>query len=377
MQNRYTQFVLTLVAIIFTFSSCKKEYSPDEPLEETFTPTVFIGSQNQHLYALDPVTGIKKWEFFTGGSIYGSPMVLKDWVFVPTENGRIFKLDAKHGTLIKTYVLEGQILATPTSDGDYMYIGAGDNNMYAFDIIADTLEWKAGVGAGVFSSAIIFDTVVLFGCNDGKVYGLDKENGVQIWTFDPGTGGPFISSPAIADTFVYIGGLDGRMYKFNVFNQNVEWQYQTSGSILSSPVLVGGNCIFGSNDNNLYCIDVIAGLPRWDPIPLKERITSSPFFHDQTIFVGSYDFNMYAINVIDGTIRWTTETKGLIKSSPLVFDNQLYFGSYDKFLYCVDPLTGNINWKQNINGLIECSPAVDKLDGKSNYTSTISGNSPY
>src|SRR5690606_9579102 len=118
MQNRYTQLVLSLVAIIFTFSSCKKDFSPDEPLEETFTPSIFIGSQNQHLYALDPSTGTKKWEFFTDGGIYGSPMVWKDWVFVPTENGRIFKLDAKHGTLVKTYFLEGQIWATPTSDGD-------------------------------------------------------------------------------------------------------------------------------------------------------------------------------------------------------------------------------------------------------------------
>src|SRR5688500_729040 len=123
MQNRFTYLFFALIATLSIFSSCKKEYSPDEPLPEEFTPTIFIGSQNQFIYALDPVTGGKKWEFHADGNIQSSPLVMKDFVFVTSENGHIYKLDAKRGTLKATYTVPGQILATPVADGDYIYFG--------------------------------------------------------------------------------------------------------------------------------------------------------------------------------------------------------------------------------------------------------------
>src|SRR5690606_24473708 len=120
MQNRYTYLFFALIATVTIFSSCKKEFSPDPPLEETYDKSIFIGSQNQFIYALNPETGHKKWEFHTNGNIQSSPVVVDDFVFVCSENGTIYKLDAKTGTLLKIYSLGGSILATPVTDKEYI-----------------------------------------------------------------------------------------------------------------------------------------------------------------------------------------------------------------------------------------------------------------
>lgn len=378
MQNRFTQLILALITTLALFTSCKKEYSADEPLPDVYDPSLLIGSQNGFLYALDPSTGDKKWEYNAAANIQGSPLVMKDYVYVPSEDGFIHKLDAKTGKLVIKYTTpKGQVITTPTGENGFVYFGSSNDTMYCWDAVADTIEWKHKVGGAIYSSALLYDTLVVFGCNDGKVYALDKEDGLQVWAFNPGTASGFTSSPAFLDSFIYIGGTDGRMYELKVFNGTQVWAYATGGPILSSPAIFGGNCIFGSNDGKIYCVDIISGQTRWNPIDLKDRLVSSPYPYNQTIYIGSYDHNMYAIDIIDGYIKWSKTTEGIVKSSPMVYKNKLYFGSHDKFLYALDPETGDQYWKQNINGLIECSPVVDNRDGSSTYTSTVSGNSPY
>lgn len=383
MFHRFTKLCLTMAAVMTVFTSCKKEFSEDNPFPDEFTPTVFIGSQNEFLYALDPQTGAKKWEFKAKGNIQASPLVMGENLYIASEEGTVYKLDAKRGSLKKEFTFSsGPLRSTPVGEGDFIYYGSGDG-VYAIDVNADTLEWIFATSAPVYSSPVIYDTLCLFGTNDGKVYAVDRiDEGDQVWEYNAGAGQQFHSSPAIGDTLLFIGSSDvsgsaGSILSLHLLDGTLNWAYPTGGAVLSSPVVYGGNVVVGSNDYKLYCLDIISGLPRWQPLATGDRVVSSPYVHNQIIYFGSYDYKMYAVNIIDGSLFWEATTKAIIKSSPMVYDNKLYFGSHDKFLYCLDLNNGNVIWQQLINGLIECSPAVDNLDGKSSYTSTISGNSPY
>lgn len=391
MQLRLTNLLIAVIGTLALFTtSCKKEFSKDDPFEPDYTPTVFIGSQNQFLYAFDPVTGAKKWEYYAGANIQASPLVLNDKLFVVAENGFIHKLDAKTGSLIKKINIGGNLLSTPYGEqkgkdgNDYIYFGTGTKNtLYCYDATADTMEWEFTTGGNVYSSPTLYDTLVLFGSYDGKVYALDKEDGAKVWEFT--TGGPVHSSPTTsASGYVMIGSNDNNMYWLHVNTGLMKWQFPTGGIVQSSPITFGGVTVFGSNDGYVYCVDDSSAIERWK-IKTGDRIASSPYFWAkkdtasslQLVFVGSYDYSMYAINILDGTVKWQYATKALIKSSPLVFEDKLYFGSHEKFLYCLDPATGDLFWKQNVNGLIESSPVVDNMDNRSRYTSSISGNSIY
>ncbi len=388
MQPRLTNLFIVLFGAVALFTtSCKKDFSEDEPFDPVYTPTVFIGSQNQFLYAFDYVTGRKKWEYNAGGNIQASPLILNDKLFVVAENGFIHKLDAKTGSLIRKINVGGILLSSPYGEqkgkdgNDYIYIGTGDGNtLYAYDATADTVEWIFNTGGNVFSSPTMYDTLIIFGSYDGNVYAVDKEDGVKVWEYT--TGGPVHSSPTTNPAgYVYIGSNDNNMYCLHVNNGNLKWQYPTQGLVQSSPISFGGNAVFGSNDGYVYCVDTASAIERWK-VKTGDRVLSSPCAYVskednsiQMILVGSYDYTMYAINILDGTVRWQYPAKALIKSSPMVFNERVYFGSHEKFLFCIDPITGDLLWKQNINGLIESSPVVDNLDNRSSYVSSISGHS--
>jgi len=87
--NAPFKLFLLLTILSFSLLSCDKNMSKDAPLPFVKTPSVYIGSQNAVLYALDPQTGEKRWEFNAGGNIQGSPCVYNDWVFVISELGQI------------------------------------------------------------------------------------------------------------------------------------------------------------------------------------------------------------------------------------------------------------------------------------------------
>lgn len=379
MQNRLAYFILFLVGLTsILYTSCSKNMSKDDPLSSVYSPSVFISSQNAFIYALNPVSSVKKWEFHASSNVQSTPVVYKDFLFVAEEAGNIYKLSLKTGKALDTFILGGQILATPVIEKDTLYVGAS-GTMYAIDVNSGITAWSKNIGSNLYSSPTVFDTLLIYGCYDGNVYATDRVDGSSVWTYaSPSAGNQFYSSPVVSGNYVYIGGLnDGVMYCLNVFSGNLKWGYPTGGGIQSSPIVYGGNVIFGSNDYNLYCIDTASGFPRWAPINLHDRIVSSPYAYNQLIYVGSYDYNMYAVNIIDGTIKWQFKTGAIIKSSPMVYDSKLYFGSHDKFLYCLDPVNGDIKWKQNINGLIECSPSADNMDGKPSHIASISGNSVY
>ena len=65
----------------------------------------------------------------------------------------------------------------------------------------------------------------------------------------------------------------------------------------------------------------------------QSPITSSAAILNQTIYFGSNNWDIYAVNLVDGTKIWEYKTGGKIDSSPSIVNNTLYLGSMDDYLY--------------------------------------------
>jgi outer membrane protein assembly factor BamB len=116
--------------------------------------TVYVGSDDANVYALNGATGAKKWKFQTGGYVYSSPAIGSD------------------GTV---------------------YVGSDDNKVYALNGATGAKKWEFLTG-GLFGSspAIGFDGTVYVGSGDKKVYALNGATGAKKWEFLTGEkgGGP-------------------------------------------------------------------------------------------------------------------------------------------------------------------------------------------
>lgn len=366
MHTRSTRLFLAVLFVI-GFASCKKEFSDDTPLTATQTASVYISAKNGVVYALDPKTGDKRWEFDAGAPVSSTPFLLNNNLFVCSEDGYLHKVNPLTGGEIRRYNVSAgsglKLVTSPVGEGNLVYIGTPDNNMVCIDVKDDIVRWKSTVGGPVRSSATFSDTNVVFGCDDGNLYAMSKRYGNTTWTFPSPGSRPLSSSPTVRRNQIYVGSEDGYMYAVRASNGSLRWSYATGGPIESSPISYGGNVIFGSYDKNVYCIDSGSGLPRWI-FPTGDRITSSPYAYDQVIYVGSYDYNLYAIHIITGAQKWRVRTGALIKSSPVASNGTVYFCSYDKAIYAADTAVGVMKWKRNIDGIVDSSPVLaDSANG--------------
>lgn len=370
MLQRWMKSMVVFAATTVLFTACKKEYSKDEPLPEEFKPSLFISSQNEFLYALEPKTGNKIWEYYIGTNVQATPVIIGDFLFLPTED-TLIKLDAKRGTVVKKYNFLPDhnvfnFLSSPTAGADGMlYIGSVNGHMYAMNAAADQIKWDFDAQAPINSSPTLIGNQLVFAAG-GKLFSLNASNGSTDWTF---TAGNFASSPTISGDNIFIGSDDNNLYVISLKTGALKWQYLTGGFVQSSPIAVGGNVIFGSNDEYLYCVDTAAKIERWK-FKTDDRIISSPLMYGQNVYFGSYDYYFYALNIIDGSLKWRYKTQKLIKSSPVSYEGAIFFGSYDKTMYAMDT-SGYLLWSRNVDGIIQSSPVIWDLN-KATYPS-ISG----
>ncbi len=306
--------------------------------------TIYVGSYDGKLYALNP-DGTLKWNYTTGGYIYGSTTIGSDGtIYVGSYDGKLYALNVD-GTLRWNYTTGGRICGSATigSDGT-IYVGSFDKKLYALNPDG-TLKWSYTTGGYIYSyggsPAIGSDGTIYMGSYDKKLYALNPD-GTLKWNYT--TGGYIYGPPSIgSDGTIFIGSYDGKLYALNP-DGTLKWNYTTGGRIYASPSIGSDGTIYmGSFDKKLYALNP-DGTLKWSYTTGGYIYGSATIGSDGTIYMGSYDKKLYALNP-DGTLKWSYTTGGYIYGSPAIgADGSIYFGSYDKKIYFIkDPANITVN----------------------------------
>ena len=91
--------------------------------------TVYVGSDDKKLYAINGKTGVKLWEFETGSSLgRSSPAIGSDGtVYVRSTDKKLYAINGKSGVKLWEFETGGYVRSSPAigSDGT-VYVGSGD-----------------------------------------------------------------------------------------------------------------------------------------------------------------------------------------------------------------------------------------------------------
>lgn len=133
--------------------------------------TVYIGSWDGYFYAIDLVTGKKRWAYETNGEVESHGAYHSGVVYGSSESAEAFALDAATGREIWKYTDFGEeVNGSPTVTDDYVFVGANDKYMYALHKSDGIRAWRFLTEANVFSSAAVADTgMIYFTCNTGTL----------------------------------------------------------------------------------------------------------------------------------------------------------------------------------------------------------------
>jgi len=326
--------------------------------------TVYVGSRDNSLYAIDTATGDVKWSYATGNSIYSSPTVAGGTVYVGSDDSVLYAINASSGTEEWAYTTGDSISSSPTVVNGTVYVGSGDNRLYAIDASSGTEEWNYSTGSQIESSPTVVDGTVYVGNGDyvgDNLYAIDAGTGQLDWSFS--TGDSVYSSPTVSDGTVYVGSTDNSIYAVDAETGAEEWSYSTGNQIYSSPTVVDGTVYVGSTDNNLYALNASSGTEQWTFSTGNNIQESSPTVSDGTVYVGSADSNLYAVDASTGEKVWNYSTGGSIyESSATVAEGTVYIGSNDNSIHAVDAETGTKEWSYSTGGIVSPAPTVITAD---------------
>jgi outer membrane protein assembly factor BamB len=264
--------------------------------------TVYFGSGDGNIYALDAEGGALKWKFQTGDVVHASPAVADGKLFVGSWDSYFYAIDALTGKLLWRFKtgedndIHNQVgiqSSATVSEGN-VYFGCRDSNFYALDAATGHQRWVFdNKGSWVITSPIVQGGRVYFATADtATLHILDARNGARIdsmkfqW--------PFFASPSIAGDILYLAGQDGKLVATDLSTKMHLWTFQSDGSVdnltkLSKPD--GGpnyEAVFSSN----FYDDLIVGVSKIHRVGM---FLSSPVISGRVIYIGSTDGNFYAL----------------------------------------------------------------------------------
>ena len=183
---------------------CRPALGPDR---------LYFGCEEGDFYCLD-YSGEQKWRFKAKRGITSTPLYFNGTVYLGSHDGMVYALDAKSGWRIWQARTNKPIVASPAIEAYQLVIGSADNQVYCIDVRSGREMWKYETEGQVTSSPAIHKGAVYIGSVDGCVYALDLSNGKPRWRFR--SGGPITSSPLVVDEVVYIGSNDHYLYALPV-----------------------------------------------------------------------------------------------------------------------------------------------------------------
>jgi outer membrane protein assembly factor BamB len=301
--------------------------------------TVYAGSEDNKVYALNGSTGAKKWEFITGNMVSTDPAIGSDGtVYVGSYDNKVYALNGSTGAKKWEFLTGDVVWSSPAIGSDGMvYVGSNDNKVYALNGSTGATKWEFLAGDAVSSSpAIGSDGTVYVGSWDNKVYALNGATGAKKWEFV--TGNDVRSSPAIgSEGTLYVGSFDNKVYALNGSTGDKKWEFLTGGGVFSSPAIGSDGTVYvGSNDNKVYALNGKTGAKKWEFLTDNRVGTSPAIGSDGTVYVGSEDNKVYALSGSTGDKKWEFLTGSFVESSPAIgSDGTVYVGSYDNKVYAL------------------------------------------
>jgi outer membrane protein assembly factor BamB len=272
--------------------------------------TVYVGSKDGRLYALDLATGKQRFRYEAGGEIRSSPAVRGGVVYFGDESGTFHAVDAKTGARRWTFEAGGAVTSSPNftvyGKTSRALFGSYDNFLYAVDAATGKLAWKLETESYVHATpAIAGGTVYVAGCDgflravragDGRELGkvalggyaaasaavdhaarrayvgtfenevvaVDLERLAVAWRFkDPAREFPFYASPAVGSGLVIVGGRDKRVRALDAKTGKERWSFTTPARVDASPVIAGDRVVAGSLSGDLYLLALQTGKQLW------------------------------------------------------------------------------------------------------------------
>lgn len=307
------------------------------------------------------------WTRDLGSEVWAGLTARARSLFVGTDDGRLLALEVSTGETSWEFATEGPIRAQPTVDGDRVLVHSDDGHLYALDTGIGAELWRAPTSAveriahgaegsrynDHSSSAVVAGGSVYVGAFDGSVVALEGETGKELWRFRAGD--TVAGTPSVTEGRVFFGSFDNHVYALDAETGQELWRFDAGQPVTTSPLAHDGLVVIGSRSYDLFALDAATGDPQWKYYYWFSWVESSAAERDDVAYIGSSDAGqLNAIDLATGKLRWVFDAQGVAWPRPAVTEAAVFAGTFGTAgywadhraaFYAVDRQTGKPIWR--------------------------------
>ena len=285
----------------------------------------------------------------------------KDAVYSADANGSLTRLDRATGKQIWN-IKTGINVSGGVASGDRLILVGGDKG----DVLAygedGKLKWKSLVSSEVLSVSQVADGIVMVRSGDGRIAGLNAEDGKRVWIYERSTPALVVRSHAgvaIQRGIAYAGFAGGKLTAIRIKDGEVLWEVQVSqpsgnteleriSDITSDPVVDDEQVCAISFQGRLACFDPAQGSPLWNRDISSDK---GMMLLRKYLYITDTNGSVYALDKNTGSTTWKNGQmllRGI--TAPYALGDFVVVGDFEGYLHGLKREDGNFAARIELEG---------------------------
>ena len=249
------------------------------------------------------------------------------------------------------------IVATPNSNEKTVYVGDMDGTLYSLDLLTGDKNWEAKTPLGFAASPAYQDGKIFIGDIDGFFYCFDQK-GKELWKIE--TMGEISGAANFYKGHVLFGSQDANLYLLNVDDGTEVWKHETPDQIRCSTTVAGNRAFVAGCDGFLHVIELDSGKEIGN-VNINSPTQSTPAALDDQVFFGTEQAEFIGVDWKTAKATWSfadDNGQASVRGSAAVTKGHVVFGARNRQVYSVSPITGKKNWAVTLKANVDASPII-------------------
>lgn len=303
-----------------------------------------------------------EWEAdIAAGTGPGSPVSVDSAIVLGTLRGELYVIHCRTGKRLGSTVIGDAIEGSPVVTGNTVIVAMSNpvESLLAFDLAQGHPVWTKGYG-DMEVTPLLYGRRLYCGNIYGTFFCIDPQNGEQLWSFAiPGNVAMngIRSSPAASGTMVIFGADDGTLYGMDTSLHKPRWTVPTGSPIIANVAIDSDMAVVGTLAGTVYAVDCETGIVRWTH-NASASVYAGAVLTQGTVLISTVGGAVMRLRMADGSTLWTQDVRGPVSGAAVAAGDYVYLGTLDKRLICLSLASGDIIWSTMLEGRVKSAPAV-------------------
>ena len=285
---------------------------------------LYFATRDGKVYCFDGSKQEMLWQFDIPGSPSSSPYLSENRIYIDVGENNLYCLGFDGELRWKTQFTD-KISSGIAESGEQVFLGTENGQLYGLNAENGQELCQYQADGAIRSNLVIWQDFLLFGCDDNKLYFVDKR-GMLRGKID--TGGRIGKTMTADENFLYFGTDDRYLHCVNLKRKKTKWKILSGGATFVPPAVAAKRVLFLCWNCVLYCINKKSGtILWWGSVPSRSYYRVE-VIQDKAV-VTSFSPELVSFDLQTGESRGAFKAPQEIKSNPAWLAPHLLINLYD------------------------------------------------